>query len=423
MGSLYVYQMPAPTMEILGGSGGNNGGNGGTGGLHVLYRDDFDEDRDHYWSCGGGGGGAGGGKGGAASNIGTGGPGGGGGGGGASGTIPYSLWGFSFYQVGAFGGNPGTNADGTLAGTGESTLLTEDNGIYLAGRYSLGDKIWINRGWSGGDNRAAGGNGGAAGTASIVSTYSVAPATIILADNADNSTTINDANGYFADVTLSGRTLYKDGAWNTLCLPFDVTLAGSALNGATARPLTAASISGTKLNLTFGDAVNTLEAGTPYIIKWTKASDYVDDESHNLVNPVFSGVTIDNTTRNCVFGSGATQVRFIGTYSNQTFDAEDKNILFMGGSNTLYYPQSGASIGAQRAYFKIGSGDAEAPAFIASFNIDFGDGEATGIISVHDSGFTVNGSDVWYTLDGRKLDGKPTRAGVYINNGKAVVIK
>ena len=66
-------------------------------------------------------------------------------------------------------------------------------------------------------------------------TYYVAPATVTLADNADNSTTINDANGYFADVTLSGRTLYKDGAWNTICLPFDVTIAGSPLAGATAR--------------------------------------------------------------------------------------------------------------------------------------------------------------------------------------------
>jgi hypothetical protein len=55
--------------------------------------------------------------------------------------------------------------------------------------------------------------------------------------------------------------------------------------------------------------------------------------------------------------------------------------------------------------------------------LNFGDDETTGIISVHDSGFMVNGSDAWYTLDGRKLDGKPTRAGVYINNGKAVVIK
>ena len=168
--------------------------------------------------------------------------------------------------------------------------------------------------------------------------------------------------------------------------------------------------------------MNTLEAGTPYIIKWTKASDYVDDEAHNLVNPVFSGVTIDNTTRNCVFGSGATQVGFIGTYSNQTFDAEDKNILFMGGSNTLYYPQSGASIGAQRAYFKIGSGDAEAPAFIASFNIDFGDDVTTSVTTPLALGRGAGG-EAWYTLDGRKLDGKPTQRGIYINNGKKTIIK
>ena len=29
----------------------------------------------------------------------------------------------------------------------------------------------------------------------------------------------------------------------------------------------------------------------------------------------------------------------------------------------------------------------------------------------------------WYTLDGRKLDGKPTQKGLYINNGRKTVIK
>lgn len=29
--------------------------------------------------------------------------------------------------------------------------------------------------------------------------------------------------------------------------------------------------------------------------------------------------------------------------------------------------------------------------------------------------------DVWYTLDGRKVNGKPTKRGVYIHNGKTVV--
>ena len=91
-----------------------------------------------------------------------------------------------------------------------------------------------------------------------------------------------NANGYVANVTLAARTLYKDGAWNTICLPFDVTIAGSPLAGATARPLTAASISGSTLTLTFGDAVTTLEAGTPYIIKWIADANYVDDDEHNI---------------------------------------------------------------------------------------------------------------------------------------------
>ena len=32
-------------------------------------------------------------------------------------------------------------------------------------------------------------------------------------------------------------------------------------------------------------------------------------------------------------------------------------------------------------------------------------------------------ADKWFSLDGRKLDGKPTREGLYINNGNIVVIK
>ena len=33
------------------------------------------------------------------------------------------------------------------------------------------------------------------------------------------------------------------------------------------------------------------------------------------------------------------------------------------------------------------------------------------------------GRSAWYSLDGRKLDGKPTKSGVYIREGKKVVIK
>ena len=70
-------------------------------------------------------------------------------------------------------------------------------------------------------------------------------------------------------------------------------------------------------------------------------------------------------------------------------------------------------------------GGGQANARLTSFNIDFGDGDdnATGIIEVNASGFRLNGSDAWYTLDGRRLQGKPTKSGMYINNGKKIVIK
>ena len=242
--------------------------------------------------------------------------------------------------------------------------------------------------------------------------YYVVPASISLADNADNSTTISDADGYVADVTLTDRTLYKDGTWNTLCLPFNVTISGSLLDGAVARPLTSASISGTTLNLTFGDAVDVLVAGTPYIIKWAA-------DANNIENPVFNGVVIDKTDRRYDNGqSGDARVHFLGTYASQSFDAEDKSILLMGGENMLYYPTTGASIGAQRAFFKIGE-DGAAARRVTAFNVNFGDGETTGIRTTN----YTNSDDTWYTLDGRRLNGKPSRAGVYINNSKKTVIK
>ena len=46
----------------------------------------------------------------------------------------------------------------------------------------------------------------------------------------------------------------------------------------------------------------------------------------------------------------------------------------------------------------------------------------TGIVSIDNSQSTID-NDVWFTLSGVRLNGKPTKAGVYIVNGKTVVIK
>ena len=94
---------------------------------------------------------------------------------------------------------------------------------------------------------------------------------VSLADNASNATTISKLNGFRnLDITLAGRTLYKDGDWNTLCLPFAVSnFTGTPLEGATVMELDGdkSNLTGGTLTLNFTDATS-IEAGKPYIVKW-----------------------------------------------------------------------------------------------------------------------------------------------------------
>ena len=46
----------------------------------------------------------------------------------------------------------------------------------------------------------------------------------------------------------------------------------------------------------------------------------------------------------------------------------------------------------------------------------------TGIVSIDNSQLAID-NDVWFTLNGVRLNGKPTLPGIYIVNGKRVVIK
>ena len=58
---------------------------------------------------------------------------------------------------------------------------------------------------------------------------------------------------------------------------------------------------------------------------------------------------------------------------------------------------------------------------IRAFVLNFGSGEQTGLSSTRSD---VNTADaLWYSLDGRRLNGRPTQGGVYLNNGRKVVIR
>ena len=50
-------------------------------------------------------------------------------------------------------------------------------------------------------------------------------------------------------------------------------------------------------------------------------------------------------------------------------------------------------------------------------------GETTGVIQLTNDEAVEGFNDVWYTIDGQKLDKKPTRKGLYIHNGKKHIVK
>ena len=218
-------------------------------------------------------------------------------------------------------------------------------------------------------------------------------------------------DGKQTNIMLYGRTFWKDGDWNTLCLPFDVTIADSPLAGATVKKLTASTSNLTNgtLTLNFEDETTTLAAGTPYLIKW-------DGTSGTIENPIFTGVTISSTTSAGVTSEDG-KVQFKGTYDQISYNSTNTNILFLGANNTLYYPLNGARIGAFRAYFQLADGQQA-----RSFVLNFGD-EETGIVSTTDDTDDTDRAGAWYSLDGRKLDGQPTKRGMYINNGRKVIVK
>ena len=245
---------------------------------------------------------------------------------------------------------------------------------------------------------------------------------VVLANNEDNAALIESLDGTTGcEVTLQGRTLYKDGTWNTICLPFNVTLADSPLAGADVRALNNATLEGESVTLNFTEegAITTLIAGMPYIIKWAS--------SDNLVDPVFTGVTIDKAIRDvtCVLewenpDVYSKAITFKGTYDYTAFTETDKSILFVGADNKFYYPMVGATIGAQRAFFQLYGIIAEEGNAVKQFVLAFGDDDATGLKDLNNLK-DVKGT--WYTLEGVKLSGKPTVKGIYILNNKKVTVK
>ena len=242
-----------------------------------------------------------------------------------------------------------------------------------------------------------------------------------LSDKASNTGTIShwaiEAGSH--DVTLAGRTLYKDDSWNTLCLPFNMPaaevtakLAPSMLKelditGQYSGHQTGYDAATGTLYLYFKDTT-VIEAGKPYIIKWGSDT-YV-------TNPLFSSMTMTGANPLDVT-SQDNKVTFRAIYDPTHLEKDDKSNLYLGAGDQLYWPDEDVTVNAFRSYFLIDLSDTPSGAPELRIVTNFtGEDTTTGIEDVRGQMSDVRGEkfmlnqfvlirrgDAIYDLQGHKL--------------------
>ena len=204
----------------------------------------------------------------------------------------------------------------------------------------------------------------------------------------------------FSRINLAGRTLYKDGNWNVLCLPFNVNnLNGTPLAGATVMELDRfdkwkmedgqwiidnengtyqTGLDGTTLYLFF-KPVGSIVAGRPYIVKWETTGEPIE-------NPVFQASGIDPEPEDVTSQDG--KVQFKGIYDPTLLSNDDKSNLCIGTDSQLYWPSSDETLNALRFYLHV-DGTVQAIQSNAAFAL-MGDVNGNGGIDIGDAVCIVN---------------------------------
>lgn len=214
----------------------------------------------------------------------------------------------------------------------------------------------------------------------------------------------------YANVTLQ-RTLSKD-YWNTFCVPF-------ALD---AEQVAQYFGEGTQLrtyegncndNIVYFATVENIEAGKPYIMKPGNAV---------VQNPTFEGVSmvatgLDKNGNPQAVGDAST-VQMKGIY-NQIELKTDMTELFLGDNDLFYYPLDdidARTIGGLRAYFIVPQGTD-----IKKLRANL-DGTPTSLGTIFD---TEESNAPVYNLQGQCVGNslRALKSGIYIQNGKKVVVK
>jgi len=221
----------------------------------------------------------------------------------------------------------------------------------------------------------------------------------------DNVEWINNNDGKFFSVTLT-RTLDGVSEWNTFAVPFNINSYELTAKGITAKELTNSSYDSSKgeLTLVFATATS-IQAGKPYLVKVTNA----------LANPAFNNVKISKTPNPTTI-SGV--IQFIPTMGSTSVTGSKSDILFLAAKNKLTHPnKDNPSIKGFRAYFQLLGTSAGTRTLL----MDFGDGETTSIDVRSKKEEVRNGAR--YDLSGQKVVDGQLMKGIYIVDGKKVIIK
>jgi len=259
----------------------------------------------------------------------------------------------------------------------------------------------------------------ATGVATVIDASSVSY--LALDDTKDLTTVLNsiyasatDADKTDFTVTFNPRNLNVE-KWNVLVLPFDVTVKdlSTAFGYAVIDVLDEANTNG---NMSFKLKVSgKIDANTPFMI-------YPSNETNNLNQVVFTNRTIKNKTYTAtVEKKDGANNKIIGTY--KTTEIYGAGIWAMGGGAwselSQYTSDNKLPIKPLRAYLDLTKSTAAHP----MITIEEPDGNTTAIKVLNVETMETYSVDGWYTLNGVKLQGVPTQKGIYINNGKKVVVK
>ena len=263
---------------------------------------------------------------------------------------------------------------------------------------------------------------------SPIATFTTAAAAVVLTDGNDLSA-LSAYTGQTVAVTYSRS--FTSGKASTVCVPFafDVTSAGG-----TFYTFKGISKSGSTYIADMTASVSTtLTPNTPYVFMPSATGD---------VN--FSGTYAIPAT---LTASSATSGdwKFYGTYTRLTYGTAPMTGYVYGFASVdatveghdvkageFVRATTGAGVPPMRCYLIYKDGEAytnaraltrgeEMPQSIIVRLLD-ANGQTTSIGSL-DMKTGEMEFDGWYSLDGSRLEGKPAKKGLYINNGKKVIIK